>query len=278
VGFIMSMGQAAERLRGSRVHAPARVRPLDCQPHATGAILENQALERARDEERCHAETAPLAANKYAPPRTLAVSAACTVGRAVDTPAQISHLTADGHRSGGAQCCCVGGMRAVHADGAQDAAVMSRTRPTRCAVHLPECNMQPRAKLKPLTLTRDEREQLEQWVRDCQGSRPLALRARIVLSCQAGCSNRDSAKRLKVTAQTVGKWRARFAAQGMRGLADQPRSGAPRSISDAMVEAVLAKTLHSKPPDAARWSSRRLAATVGVSQRTVLRIWRAFGL
>ena len=138
--------------------------------------------------------------------------------------------------------------------------------------------MQPRARLKPLTLTCDEREQLERWVRDCQASRPLALRARIVLSCQAGCSNRDSAQRLKVTAQTVGKWRARFVAHGMQGLADQPRSGAPRSISDAMVEAVLAKTLHEKPPDAARWSSRRLAATLGVSQRTVLRIWRAFGV
>jgi transposase len=147
-----------------------------------------------------------------------------------------------------------------------------------CAVHLPECKMQPRVRLKPLILTRDEQEQLEQWVRNCQGSRSLAVRARIVLSCQAGCSNRDSAKRLKVTAQTVGKWRARFVAQGMQGLADQPRSGAPRLISDALVQAVLAKTLHEKPPDAARWSSRRLAAALGISQRTVLRIWRAFEL
>ena len=147
-----------------------------------------------------------------------------------------------------------------------------------CAVHLSECKMQPRAKLKPLTLTRDEQEQLEQWVRSGQGRRPLATRARIVLSCQAGCSNRESAKRLNVAAQTVGKWRARFLAQGLPGLADQPRSGAPRSISDALVEAVLAKTLHEKPPGAARWSSRRLAATLGVSQRTVLRIWRAFDL
>jgi transposase len=104
------------------------------------------------------------------------------------------------------------------------------------------------------------------------------MRARIVLSCQAGRSNRESAKRLKVTAQTVGKWRARFVAQGLQGLADQPRSGAPRSISDALVEAVLAKTLHEKPPDGARWSSRRLAVALGVSQRTVLRIWRAFEL
>jgi transposase len=136
--------------------------------------------------------------------------------------------------------------------------------------------MAPRAKLKPLTLTRDEQEQLEWWVRGRQGWRPLAMRARIVLSCQAGCSNRESAKQLKVTAQTVGKWRARFVAKGIKGLADQPRSGAPRSISDALVVAVLAKTLHEKPPGAARWSSRRLAAILGISQRTVLRIWRAF--
>jgi transposase len=136
--------------------------------------------------------------------------------------------------------------------------------------------MAPRAKLKPLTLTRDEQEQLEQWVRGRQDWRPSAMRARIVLSCHAGWSNRESAKQLKVTAQTVGKWRARFVAHGIQGLADQPRSGAPRSISDALVEAVLAKTLHEKPPGAARWSSRRLAATLGISQRTVLRIWRAF--
>ena len=66
--------------------------------------------------------------------------------------------------------------------------------------------------------------------------------------------------------------------QATQGLMDQPRSGAPRSISDALVEAVLAKTLHEKPPDAARWSSRRLAAALGVSQRTVVRIWHAFEL
>jgi transposase len=138
--------------------------------------------------------------------------------------------------------------------------------------------MQRRATLMPLTLTRDEQEQLEQWVRDRQGRRSRAMRAGIVLSCAAGCSNRESAKRLKVTAQTVGKWRARFVAQGLQGLADQPRSGAPRSISDALVQAVLAKTLHEKPPDGTRWSSRRLAVTLGVSQRTVLRIWRAFEL
>jgi len=134
--------------------------------------------------------------------------------------------------------------------------------------------IQWRAKTQPLTLTQDEQEQLEQWAQGGGDCRPL--RARIVLNCLAGYTNRESAKRLKVAVQTVGKWRARFTAHGLRGLLDEPRSGAPRSISDAVVEAVLAKTLHEKPPDAARWSSRRLAATLGVSQRTVLRIWRTF--
>ena len=68
----------------------------------------------------------------------------------------------------------------------------------------------------------------------------------------------------------------RQSANGVPGLLDQPRSGAPRSISDALVEAVLAKTLHEHPPDAERWSSRRLASELGVSQRAILRIWRAF--
>jgi transposase len=104
------------------------------------------------------------------------------------------------------------------------------------------------------------------------------MRARIVLSCRAGCSNQESAKHLKVTPQTVGKWRTRFLTFGIQGLADQRRSGAPRSISDVLVEAVVTKTLYERPPGAARWSSRRLAAVLGVSQRTVLRIWHAFEL
>ena len=52
-------------------------------------------------------------------------------------------------------------------------------------------------------------------------------RARLLLRCDAGCSNRECARRLKVTPQTAGKWRARFLARGMQGLADQPRLGAP---------------------------------------------------
>src|SRR5205823_1837468 len=89
-------------------------------------------------------------------------------------------------------------------------------------------------RLASLNLADTDREQLERWARAGDNRRPLALRARIVLCCHAGCSNRESARRLKLTPQTVGKWRARFLAHGVQGLADHPRSGAPRTISDAL--------------------------------------------
>jgi transposase len=137
--------------------------------------------------------------------------------------------------------------------------------------------MQHYSGLARIELTEAELTQLQLWARSHGGARPV-MRARIVPSCRDGRSNRDVARQLQVTAQTVGKWRARFVARRLAGLVDEPRSGAPRSISDALVEAVLAKTLHELPPDAARWSSRRLAHEMGISQRAVLRIWRAFDL
>jgi len=133
-----------------------------------------------------------------------------------------------------------------------------------------------RSRLRPIALSDDERRELQQWSRKRRS--PRAVRARIVLNCVPGRSNREVARRLGVTTQTVGKWRGRFVAERLHGLLDQPRSGAPRSISDELVAAVLTKTLHEQPPDAARWSSRRLASELGISQRAVLRIWHTFEL
>jgi transposase len=138
--------------------------------------------------------------------------------------------------------------------------------------------MRCRRRLRPISLSGEEQKQLEAWSRRRRSAPPLALRARIVLCCRGGRSNRDIARSLGVTTQTVGKWRTRFLLRRLRGLLDEPRSGAPRSISDSLIEAVLAKTLHEPPPDVDRWSSRRLATAVGISQRTVLRIWHAFDL
>ena len=141
-----------------------------------------------------------------------------------------------------------------------------------------EQNMQHRSRLRPLLMSADEHTQLRQLARRVRSAPALAVRARIVLYGRGGHSNREIARRLGLTTQTVGKWRSRFESRRLRGLNDEPRCGAPRSISDAMVEAVIAKTLHERPPGAKRWSSRQLASALGISQKAVLRIWHDFGV
>lgn len=105
----------------------------------------------------------------------------------------------------------------------------------------------------------------------------MALRARIVLSCADGMENKAVAAKLRTSQQTVSKWRARFVTDGLDGLLDVPRPGAPRSIADAQVDAVIAKTLESVPANATHWSTRMMAREMALSQTAVTRIWRAFG-
>lgn len=62
------------------------------------------------------------------------------------------------------------------------------------------------------------------------------------------------------------------------GLLDAPRPGAPRTVKDAEVDAVITRTLESTPKNATHWSTREMANQAGLSQSTVSRIWRAFGL
>ena len=132
--------------------------------------------------------------------------------------------------------------------------------------------------LAPLTLSPDERTTLERWARRPTTRQALALRARIVLRCAEGVPNQAVADERGVSRPMVGKWRQRFVAARLDGLADAPRPGAPRTITDDQVEAVITKTLEETPPDATHWSTRSMARTVGLSQTAVSRIWRAFGL
>jgi transposase len=133
----------------------------------------------------------------------------------------------------------------------------------------------PKAELQ---LSGDEREALERWARRPTSAQALAQRCRIVLACAEGLSNQQVAAAEGVHQATVGKWRARFAAQRLDGLHDEPRPGAPRTISDADVERVIAKTLEETPRNATHWSTRSMAAQAGLSQTAVSRIWRAFAL
>jgi transposase len=129
-----------------------------------------------------------------------------------------------------------------------------------------------------VTVSPSERTTLEQWARRRTTAQGLAQRAQIVLACAAGQSNSDVAAAMRITRQTVGRWRQRFVAKRLDGLLDEPRPGAPRRITDAQVERVIIDTLEKLPADATHWSTRSLAKERDLSHSTIGRIWRAFGL
>ena len=133
-------------------------------------------------------------------------------------------------------------------------------------------------RLKPVTLTDDERSKLAAWTRRPKTAQRLALRARIVLAAADGHTNTAIAADLRVTLPTVGKWRQRFVDRRLDGLTDEPRPGPPRTITDAHVEEVVTKTLETKPTNATHWSTRGMARHTGLTQTAISRIWRAFGL
>jgi transposase len=118
-----------------------------------------------------------------------------------------------------------------------------------------------------LSLTTEENTKLTMLARRPKTDQRTALRARIVLECATGVANGQVARRLGVTAGTVGKWRQRFVARRLAGWGDAPRPGQPRKLTDATVEAVVTRTLESRPKGATHWSTRSMAKASGLTQR-----------
>jgi len=127
-------------------------------------------------------------------------------------------------------------------------------------------------------LTEEERERLESLAHRARSQALLARRARVVLACAEGLENQMVARKLRCSVGMVGKWRARFLKGRLEALYDEPRPGAPRTVSDAQVEQVVIQTLESTPRGETHWSTRGLAKATGLSRMTISRIWHAFGL
>jgi transposase len=129
-----------------------------------------------------------------------------------------------------------------------------------------------------VVLSDEERATLERWAKRPKSEQSLALRCRIVLACAEGLGNSEVSDRLGVDVATVRKWRRRFATGRLDGLHDEPRPGVPRKFGDDDIEALVVKTLTEKPRGSTHWSTRDMAKVTGMSQPTVARVWKAFGL
>ena len=117
-----------------------------------------------------------------------------------------------------------------------------------------------------LVLTDEERLQLESFVRSRSLSAALSNRARLVLASAEGEANSAIAARLRLTKQTVGKWRTCFIERRIAGLYDDVRPGPARTINDARVAHLIKTTRHTKPANGStHWSMRTVAAETGIS-------------
>ena len=131
---------------------------------------------------------------------------------------------------------------------------------------------------QPLKLLTEDRVQLNAIANSRSMPHALVVRAQIVLMASDGVSNTAIAKKLGLSRPVVGLWRRRYLTQGLQGLHDELRPGRPRSIPDEKVAMLVRKTLHTKPENGTHWSTRSMAEETSVSNATVHRIWKAFGI
>jgi transposase len=99
-----------------------------------------------------------------------------------------------------------------------------------------------------------------------------------VLLAAQGEDNLRIAERVGLNRISVGKWRRRYAAEGLPGIYDQLRPGRPREIPDEKISQLVNDTIKCQPKDATHWTVRSMGEEVGVSKSTVQRVWNTFGL
>ena len=131
-----------------------------------------------------------------------------------------------------------------------------------------------------LRLSELERAELVSMARSRSLPSALAMRARIVLTCEQAIKPVVSiARELGINRSTVALWRDRYVRHRIAGLYDELRPGRPRTVDDERVAQLIATTLHTKPADGGtHWSTRALAADTGISKSTVQRYLQAFNL
>lgn len=130
----------------------------------------------------------------------------------------------------------------------------------------------------PLSLTREESDELEAMARSRTVAAGLAQRARVILSIARGEPYSLISGRLEISTTTITRWRKRFEKRRLAGLHDAVRSGRGDRISASLEAKILALTV--KPPGKpfTHWTTRHMSERLGISHMTVQRVWRRAGL
>ncbi len=130
-----------------------------------------------------------------------------------------------------------------------------------------------------ITLAEVDRATLTRWSRGRSTPVRLMQRAKIVLLAAEGKMNKDIAAELGINPNTVVRWRSRFGQGGVAAIEkDAPRGGRKPVVRDRAVKQILDKTTQSTPVNATHWSTRTLAAELGIDHVMVHRVWKANGL
>ena len=138
-------------------------------------------------------------------------------------------------------------------------------------------NWRLRVRVAPeIVLSDKERDELTKLARSKLSSVRLASRARIVLLAAKGMQNKDIAEQLNIGRVQVSRWRERYVQSRLEGIEHDRARGAPPVKVD--VARLVDLTTQSKPAAATHWSTRKMAAELGVSAASVSRHWRANGL
>jgi len=132
--------------------------------------------------------------------------------------------------------------------------------------------------MPPVQLSPESKAQLEKMANSRSLAHALVRRATIVLMAAEGINNQTISQKVGLSGRMVGIWRQRFLNQGIMGLYDEFRPGAPRTISDDHIAGLIRKTLKSKPTNGTHWTCRSIEKQTGLSRSTVQRVWKAFGL
>ena len=127
-----------------------------------------------------------------------------------------------------------------------------------------------------IVLTEEERGELNGLLRSRLTSVRLSQRAHIVLLAAEGMQNKDIATRLGIGRVQVARWRERYAQSRLSGIErDRPRGAPPVKVD---VARLIELTTQSQPEAATHWSTRKMAAKLGVHATTIARHWQAAGL